>query len=70
MACALGGGIASDSGKSFSVIAIDPSPEACERFRSETGGRIAADIGELADQSEVVILAVKPQVLPDILPQM
>jgi len=68
MACALGGGIASDSGNSFSVIASDPSPEACERFRSETGGRIAADIEELAAQSEVVILAVKPQVLPDILP--
>ncbi len=69
MACALGGGIASNSGNSFSVIASDPSPEACERFRSETGGRIAADIEELAEQSEVVILAVKPQVLPDILPQ-
>jgi pyrroline-5-carboxylate reductase len=69
MACALGGGIASDSGNSFSVIASDPSPEAGERFRSETGGRIVADIGELAEQADVVILAVKPQVLPDILPQ-
>ena len=68
MACALGGGIASASGVSFSVAASDPSPEARDRFARETGGMVFESLEDLVAISDVLILAVKPQILPGILP--
>ena len=43
------------------LLAADPLPEARERFTAATGGRATADNAEVAAQSDVVILAVKPQ---------
>ena len=68
MACALGGGIASASGASFAVAASDPSAEARDRFGRETGGVVFENLADLAASSDVLILAVKPQILPGILP--
>ena len=49
------------------VIASDVIPEALERFVSETGGRAAAGNAELFSESEIVVLAVKPQQMSDLL---
>jgi len=71
MACALGGGIAraTESSSSFEVIASDPSPDARKRFTEEVGGATCDSVTELARRADVVILAVKPQILPNLLPE-
>lgn len=68
MARALGGGIAKRKGREAVVLrAIDPAPEAVAAFVEATGGEGCANANELLAVSEVVILAVKPQVLPAVL---
>ena len=69
MACALGGGIARSPETRFSVKASDPSVEACRRFERETGGISCESLDLLSADSDVLILAVKPQILPDLLPE-
>src|SRR5215471_17370766 len=71
MARALGGGIAARHGEGAepaSLFATDPEPSALQRFLSETGGTAAANLADLVRVSSVVVLAVKPQVLPQLLP--
>ncbi|MDG2307772.1 MAG: pyrroline-5-carboxylate reductase [Candidatus Binatia bacterium] len=71
MARALGGGIGKQAGAdSFSLVATDPIPAAVESFADETGGRGAADIPTLLAASDVVVLAVKPQVLAAVMADM
>ena len=67
MACALGGGISGQSDGQVQVCATDPIAEAGERFCAETGGTFHANLAELMAKADVLVLAVKPQVLPDIL---
>lgn len=43
------------------IAACDVSEEAAARFASETGARIAPGIDALAGESDVLVLAVKPQ---------
>jgi pyrroline-5-carboxylate reductase len=69
MACALGGGIARATGEQYSVVASDPSPEARTRFVEETGGSACETLAALAALADVLILAVKPQILPGLLPE-
>lgn len=69
MACALGGGLrlpGSAAGPTR-LVATDVEPGARARFEKETGGTTFASAGEVLRESDVVVLAVKPQVLPAVL---
>jgi pyrroline-5-carboxylate reductase len=44
-----------------SLLAADPDPEALDRFARATGGRTTKDNAQVAGQSDVIFLAVKPQ---------
>lgn len=68
MARALGGGIAKKA--SFALVATDPAPEALEAFTGATGGRAVPSIEALLAESDIVVLAVKPQVLVGVLAEM
>ncbi len=68
MARALGGGLAGRD--EFALVATDPVAEAIAAFREATGGAAADDVASLLAQSDVVIVAVKPQVLPEVLASM
>lgn len=68
MARAMGGGIA--AGKpDVRIVATDPDQEARERFAQETGGTIAASLEAVVAAADVLVLAVKPQVLGTVLDQ-
>ena len=71
MACALAGGLrrATPEGTAR-VFAIDPLAAACERFAAETGGEILPDLEALAAATDVLVLAVKPQMMPALLPEL
>src|SRR5579871_1823862 len=49
------------------VRASDPSPAARESFAAETGCPAGADNGPVARESDVVVLAVKPQSMAGLL---
>lgn len=66
MARALGGGIAKQRGD-VSLLATDPVPEAVEAFRQATGGEGREDVEGLIAAADVIVLAVKPQVLGEVL---
>jgi len=66
MARALGGGLKA-AGAAFDLIATDPEAAARERFAAESGGRATTDLAEVVSAADVVVLAVKPQVLPAVL---
>lgn len=66
MARAMGGGIA--AGKpDVRILATDPDQGARERFAQETGGTLAAGLDELVAAADVLVIAVKPQVLGTVL---
>ncbi|MEW6272228.1 MAG: pyrroline-5-carboxylate reductase [Thermodesulfobacteriota bacterium] len=68
MARAMGGGLRA-SGAAVELIATDPEAQARERFAEETAGRATAELGEVLSAADVLVLAVKPQVLPTVLPR-
>jgi pyrroline-5-carboxylate reductase len=49
------------------VMAADVLPEARDRFAGDTGSRIAGSNTDVLDQSEIVVLAVKPQYMQVVL---
>lgn len=49
------------------VWASDPAPEARQRFYEATGANVTADNREVAQASDVVVLAVKPQQMHTVL---
>lgn len=51
------------------LIACDVLPQAADRFREQTGGRIGKDVGEVLSSADVIFLAVKPQHVAGLLPQ-
>jgi pyrroline-5-carboxylate reductase len=61
MARAMGGGIAAGR-PDVRIVATDPDEGARERFAKETGGTIAS-LDEVIASADVLVLAVKPQVL-------
>jgi pyrroline-5-carboxylate reductase len=69
MACALAGGILASAGAEFEVFASDPSEEARVRFARETGARATDDLVALA-AADVLVLAVKPQIMPVVLAEL
>jgi len=69
MATALGKGcVASGLVPGRNVIAFDPSEAALEQFAEQIpGSRIAADNEQLLAQADVIVLAVKPQIVSSVL---
>lgn len=69
MATALAAGFVRSLLKPAQISGCDPSAEARERFRSATGAgaQVTASIAEAVREATVVILAVKPQVMPEAL---
>ena len=70
MARALGGGIARERAGEFALVATDPVSEAVAAFCEATGGRGVPDIAALVSESDVLVLAIKPQVLPAVLDEL
>jgi len=66
MARGMGGGLKA-SGSNATLVAVDPDPQARERFAVETGGRGVTELDELVAAADVVVLAVKPQMLAGVL---
>ena len=66
MARALGGGIAKKAAAA-ALRATDPVPEASQAFEEATGGRGDPDVASLSAACDVLVLAVKPQVLEGVL---
>jgi pyrroline-5-carboxylate reductase len=52
------------------VVAVDVAPAAAERFRQETGGEIVRTIQELAQNADILFLAVKPQHMAGVLAEL
>jgi pyrroline-5-carboxylate reductase len=52
------------------LFGFDVAPAAAQTFASKTGGTVVGSLGELVAQTEIVILAVKPQQLGDLLHQL
>lgn len=68
MATALAKGlISSNFTTAENVIACDPFPIACEQFEKTTGAKTIDSHSTLLQQAEIIILAVKPQVMADVL---
>lgn len=66
MARAMGGGLKA-GGSTSTLIAVDPDAPARERFAAETGGRAVAELDEVVAAADVLVLAVKPQMLAGVL---
>ena len=66
MATALAGGLSDDA----ALIAYDVSPSQLAAFRDQTGGEAATSIGEAAAHADAVVIAVKPQVIGAVLPEL
>ncbi len=52
------------------ILASDPSAERREELRGELGIAVSADNLAVAAESDVVVLGVKPQILPGLLPHL
>lgn len=50
------------------IVVFDPDTAKRDALGAELGVRVASSNGELVDLSDVVVLAVKPQVVPSVLP--
>lgn len=66
MASALIGGLISDGTPPARLLASDPDPEKCGTLSQATGIRTTTDNREAVATADVVVLAVKPQVLRDV----
>jgi len=70
MARALAGGLGrGDHAGRYRLCATDPDANALARFTAETGGASASDVAALAAASDLIVIAVKPQVLGPLLPE-
>lgn len=68
MATALAQGlVASGAVSADRVLACDISPQACSRFAAETGARTVPDPATVWDEAGVIVLAVKPQQMSEVL---
>lgn len=69
MARALAGGLTSSGlTKAGQILAVDPSPQACEQFANSVPGVQFCDTGEeLIAAADIVVLAVKPQVMAGVM---
>lgn len=68
MATALARGLISSGFVSADrIVACDVLPEACRRFSEETGARAVSSPDSVWEQADVVVLAVKPQQMAEVL---
>jgi pyrroline-5-carboxylate reductase len=63
MAGALIGGLLADGVSAGLISAADPSPEKCRALADASGIRTSPDNIEIASAADILVLAVKPQVL-------
>ncbi len=66
MASSLIGGLIADHLDPASITVSDTNPDVLERLRERYGVHIAADNVEAAVEAEVIVLAVKPQILHEV----
>ena len=66
MAAALISGIVRQAGSGANIHVVDRNPEALERLSQQYGARTATAIDEQVRDSEVVVLAIKPQQMRDV----
>ncbi len=66
MAKAIIGGLLAEGFKRINVIASGPRRESLDKVGSEFGINVTTDNGLAAGQAEVVVLAVKPQMLKEV----
>ncbi|HEX6930219.1 MAG TPA: pyrroline-5-carboxylate reductase [Gammaproteobacteria bacterium] len=67
MARSLIGGLISGGCETDRIRVADPFPEALETLAEKFGVHVTADNAAVADQADVIVLAVKPQVMPQAL---
>ena len=67
MATALIKGLIANGATNNNIWAADSNPEQLTRLQSDTGINISADNNEAVSQADVVVLAVKPQVMATVL---
>jgi pyrroline-5-carboxylate reductase len=71
MATALGQGfVAAELVEPAKLLAADPAGDALERFAQATGGKTSQENLQVVEQSDVVILAVKPQQMAGVLAEL
>lgn len=66
MAAALISGIVKQAGSGANIHVVDRNPEALERLSQQYGVRIATAVDEQVGESEVVVLAIKPQQMREV----
>jgi len=70
MATALIGGLMKTGDPGLSVRVADPSKEARVRLQSAFGVFVCSNAAEAAQGADVIVLAVKPQVVPEVLSEL
>ena len=70
MASALAGGLARMGIDTEKMKAADPAAEQRTRFETELGISTLSDNVELVEQSDLIVLCVKPAVVPEVLSQL
>lgn len=66
MARSLAGGLLNSGWRAQDLILSDPDPQQREALHQALGVEVVADNAEVAERAEVLVLAVKPQILPDV----
>ena len=66
----IGGLLAGPVSQPDSVWVTDPLPARCDRLKSRFGVRVGSDNHQAASWAEVIILAVKPQVMSSVLKEL
>ncbi len=69
MAASLIGGLIADGTTPSQIRVAEPDAQRAESLKQQFAVQIAADNGALVEESDVVVLAVKPQVLRDVCQQ-
>jgi len=70
MAAALIAGLAGKLTPGANIHVVDPNPSSLDRLRQDYGVTVAAAAGEAVGEAEVLVLAVKPQVMHEVTQQL
>lgn len=68
MATAIIGGLIASGRAASSITVIDPNPEQRAQLKSDHGVNVSADVSDAA-AAEIIVLAVKPQIIADVAEQ-